>query len=94
MDDLLIIRLEHHIRKCKNELVVESDKKDLGLMHYYLGLEVWQKLGEIYLGQGKYVIKILHKFGMMDSQSMTTPMIANLKKLKSSNSSFVDPTSY
>jgi hypothetical protein len=39
--------------------------KDLGLMHYYLGLEVWQKRGEVFLGQGKYAIKILQKFGMM-----------------------------
>jgi hypothetical protein len=40
--------------------------KDLGLMHYYLGLEVWQKRGEAFLGQGKYAVKILQKFGMMD----------------------------
>jgi hypothetical protein len=40
--------------------------KDLGLMHYYLGLEVWKKHGEVFLGQGMYAINILHKFGMMD----------------------------
>jgi hypothetical protein len=40
--------------------------KDLGLMHYYLGLEVWKKLGEIFLGQGKYVVNILQRFEMMD----------------------------
>ena len=63
-------------------------------MHYYLGLEVWQRPREIYLGQGKYMIKLLHKFGMMDSKSMTTPMITNLKKFRSSYSNLVDPTSY
>ena len=67
--------------------------KDLGLMHYYLGLEVWQGLGEIYLGQGKYVIKMLQRFGMMDCKPMTTPMITNLKRL-SSDSSLVDPKRY
>ena len=67
---------------------------DLGLMHYYLGLEVWKKLGEIYLGQGKYMIKILCKFGMMDRKSMMTPMITNLRKLGSSNSNPMDPTCY
>jgi hypothetical protein len=40
--------------------------KDVGLMHFYLGLEVWQKRIEVFLGQGKYVVKILQKFGMMD----------------------------
>ena len=59
-----------------------------------LGLEVWQRPGEIYLGQGKYIIKLLQEFGMMDSKSMNTPMITNLKQLRSSDSSLVDPTSY
>jgi len=68
--------------------------KDLGIMHYYLGLEFWHKSGKIYLGQGKYVIKILQKFGMMDSKPMMTPMITNLKKLRSSYSSLFDPTCY
>lgn len=46
------------------------------------------------MGQGKYIIKLLQKFGMVDSKAMTTPMITNLKKLRSSYSSLVDPTSY
>jgi hypothetical protein len=53
--------------------------KDLGLMHYFLGLEVWQKLGEIFRTQRKYVVDMLRRFGMMDCKSMTTPMISNLK---------------
>ena len=95
VDDLLITSVEHHIRECKKELVVESDMKDLRLMLHYLGLKVWQKPNEIYLGQRKYVIKILENIGMMDSKPMTTPMVTNLKNLRHSNSStFVDPTSY
>ena len=31
--------------------------KDLGLMHYFLGLEVWQSLEEIFMNQGKYAVK-------------------------------------
>ena len=29
--------------------------KDLGLMHYFLGLEVWKSLEGIFLNQGKLV---------------------------------------
>ena len=53
--------------------------KDLRLMHYFSGLEVWQRVNEI---QGKYTIDILHTFGMMDYKSMDTPVDTNLNKLR------------
>ena len=52
--------------------------KDLGLMHYFLGLEVWQILEEIFLNQGKYAVDILKSF---ECKSMATPMDTNLKLL-------------
>ena len=75
VDDLLMTGVEGRIQECKKQLAAEFDMKDLGLMHYYLGLEVWQGCDEIYLGQGKYVIKMLQSFDMMDCKPMTTPMI-------------------
>jgi hypothetical protein len=70
--------------------------KDLGLMHYFLGLEVWQRQGEIFLAQGKYTVDVLKRFGMMDCKSMSTPMVTNLKKLHDSDTGLdlVDPTMY
>jgi hypothetical protein len=70
--------------------------KYLGLMHYFLGLEVWQRQGEIFMAQGKYIVDVLNRFGMMDCKSMCTPMITNLRKLHDSNTSsdLVDPTMY
>jgi hypothetical protein len=68
--------------------------KDLGLMHYYLGLEVWQKRGEDFLGQGKYAVRILQKFGMMDCKSMATPMTTDIRKVKDSDSDQVDSYPY
>lgn len=66
--------------------------KYLGLMHYYPGLEVWQELGEVFLGKRKYVIEILHKFCVMDYKSMATSMVTILKKLRGSISNLVDPS--
>jgi hypothetical protein len=94
VDDLFITGEESLIIQCKKELASKFDMKDLGLMRYYLGLEVWQKRGEEFLGQGKYVIKILHKFGMMDCKSMDTPMNANIRKVKVPDSDPVDPSLY
>jgi hypothetical protein len=96
VDDLFLTGEENLIAQTKRELSAEFEMKDLGLMHYFLGLEVWQKPGEIFLSQGKYAVDILRKFGMMDCKSMTTPMISNLKKLQEhvTGSDPEDPTLY
>jgi hypothetical protein len=67
--------------------------KDLGMMHYFLGLEVWQRTDEIFLSQGKYTVEILKKFGMLNCKPMATPMVTNMKKLSvsSSDSDEIDP---
>ena len=53
VDDLFLTGDEHQIAQCKRELTSEFEMKDLGLMHYFLGLEVWQRSDEIFLSQGK-----------------------------------------
>jgi hypothetical protein len=49
VDDLFLTGEENLIAQTKREISVEFETKDLGLMHYFLGLEVWQKPGEIFL---------------------------------------------
>lgn len=43
VDDLFLTRIERLNVKCKRELSFEFKMKDIGLMHYFLGLEVWQR---------------------------------------------------
>eukprot|EP00253_Pinus_taeda_P008953 PITA_08953 len=59
VDDLFLTRFLGLIKDCKRNLAPEFDMKDLGLMHYFLGLEVWQKDGEIFLGQGRWLFSSL-----------------------------------
>ena len=40
LDDLILTREENLITDCK-KLAAKFEMKDLGLMHYFLGLEVW-----------------------------------------------------
>eukprot|EP00253_Pinus_taeda_P005531 PITA_05531 len=54
VDDLFLTGSSRLIKDCKENLAIEFDMKDLGRMHYFLGLEVWQQKGEIFLGQGRY----------------------------------------
>jgi hypothetical protein len=41
VDDLFLTGDEKLIDGCKRELTSKFKMKDLGLMHYFLGLEVW-----------------------------------------------------
>jgi hypothetical protein len=53
-------------------------------MHYFLGLEVWQIDGTIFLGQGKYAIDILKRFMMDDCRHIPTPMVTNWRNIDAS----------
>ena len=39
--DLFLTGEEKLITNCKKKLAAEFEMKDLGLMHYFVGLEVW-----------------------------------------------------
>ena len=43
VDDLFITGAERLIVGCKQSLTLEFKMKDIGLMHYFLALEVWQE---------------------------------------------------
>jgi hypothetical protein len=49
VDDLFLAGEKNLIAQTKRELSTEFEMKDLGLMHYFLGLEVWQKPCDIFL---------------------------------------------
>jgi hypothetical protein len=92
VDDLFLTGDEKLITECKINLASEFEMKDLGMMHYFLGLEVWRKPDEIFLCQGKYAVEILKRFDMMDCKSMPTSMVTNLKLLSDTSSETVDVT--
>ena len=74
------------IANTKRNLANEFEMKELGMMHYFLGMEVSQSVDGIFLGQGKYAVEIMKRFGMIDCKSMTTPMASNLKLLSDASS--------
>jgi hypothetical protein len=94
VDDLFLTGAENLITECKRKLAAEFEMKDLGMMHYFLGLEVWQRSDGIFLNQGKYVVEILKRFEMLDCKAMVTPMVSNLKLLQDTTSEIVDSTLY
>jgi hypothetical protein len=81
VDDLFLTGEEKLIAECKQRLAAEFEMKDLDLMHYFLGLEVWQSPQRIFLNQGKYTVEIFKRFDMLECKPMNTPMEAKLKLL-------------
>ena len=43
MDDLFLTGNEKLIEWCRKKVASEFEMKDLELMHYFLGIEVWQR---------------------------------------------------
>jgi hypothetical protein len=66
VDELFLTREENLIIDCKKKFVAEFEMTGLGLMHYFLGLEVWQSPEKISLNQGKYAVEILKRFDMLE----------------------------
>ena len=64
VDDLILTSDKQLIHSCKEDLAKEFEMKDMG--HYFLGLEIWQRDGEIFVSQGKYSLEILDKFHIGD----------------------------
>ena len=89
VDDLFLTGNEKQIMESKKKLTEEFEMKNLGLMHYFLGLEVWQSSEGIFLNQGKYVVEILKR-----CKVMATPMDSNLKLLADDSLELVVVTHY
>ena len=64
LDDLTLMGDELLIHTCNVDLAKEFEMKDLGLLHYFLGLEIWQRSDGLFVSHGKYAWEILEKFNM------------------------------
>ena len=63
VDDLFVTGVDGLIADTKRKLAAEFEMKDLDMKHYFLGMEVWQNIDGISIGQGKYAVEILKRFG-------------------------------
>ena len=50
VDDLFLTREEELIIDAKRKLATNFEMKELGMMHLFLGMEVWQSTDGIFLG--------------------------------------------
>jgi hypothetical protein len=67
------------INGIKEQMSQVFEMKDLGELHYCLGLEVWRNVGQTFVSQGKYVREVLKKFKMDQCKVSFVPMQQNVK---------------
>ena len=80
MDDLIITEVDlGEISRVKSQLAASFEMKDLGDLHYFLGIEVIRTPEGILISQRHYALNMLFKFGMADCKPISTPLDRNVK---------------
>ncbi|KAG6469829.1 hypothetical protein ZIOFF_070760 [Zingiber officinale] len=75
VDDLIVTGSStEKINKFKQQMMTKFEMSDLGLLSYYLGIEVEQQKSQILLRQSAYAKKILSQFKMADYNATKHPM--------------------
>ncbi|KAK2456950.1 putative mitochondrial protein [Trifolium repens] len=76
----------------KKEMTKEFEMTNIGLMSYYLGIEVKQEDQGILITQEGYAKEVLKKFKMDDANPVSTPMECGIKLSKHDEGERVDPS--
>jgi hypothetical protein len=95
VDDLIVTGSEPaEIQKFKKEMTTQFEMSDLGLLSYYLGIEVDQQQDFIAIKQTSYARKILNQFGIGDCNPTKIPMNPGLRLHEDKSGEPVDETEY
>ena len=94
VDDLVITGADlGEINHVKLQLAASFDMKDMGDLHYFLGIEVIRTPEGILISQRHYVLRMLFKFRMADSKSVSTPLDRTVK-LRPNSGKVCNPTRF
>ena len=80
VDDIIITgNDEGEIAQLKMQLGKEFEVKDLGLLRYFLGIEVARGAEGVVLSQRKYVLDLLKETGMLGCRPVASPIDQKIK---------------
>lgn len=95
VDDLIVTSDdEQMVEEFKRAMKNEFEMSGLGLLNYFLGMEIEQRKDGIFLGQEGYANKLLKKFNMADCKMRSTPLIPKKKEEEEEDGNLIDPTLY
>ena len=80
VDDLIIITsTEEEMNQIKVSLNKHFKMKDMGSLHFCLGVHIKQSEEGLQLCQKRYIEKLLQRYGLQDANAVSTPVDLNVK---------------
>ena len=80
VDDLIYTRTSKDmVAEFKDAMMKEFKMSDLGLMKYFLCIQMKQSPGKNFISQEKYVADLFKKFNFLECKPVTSPMATNEK---------------
>ncbi|XP_042505495.1 uncharacterized mitochondrial protein AtMg00810-like [Macadamia integrifolia] len=76
------------------KLATKFSIKDLGPLHFFLGIEAIHQMGGLLLSQSRYIGDLLHQVGMVDCKLVKTIMAITMKPSTNGGVPMVNPTQY
>jgi len=83
-----------HLLAFLRTLGAEFDIKDLGRLHYFLGVEVHYHPTSIHLTQNQYTVDLLKRSNLLDCKPVSTPMTSKGTLSRTHGTVLADPTPY
>ena len=95
VDDLVFTGSdEKMVEDFKGDMMMPYAMSDLGLLHYFLGIETCQNEESVFICQKKYAKTLLERFRMSNCKSIAIPLVVNEKLKKEDGSNEVDASLY
>lgn len=95
VDDLIVTGPNgNDIQRFIDGLRQKFSLKDLGTLHYFLGMEVSHTSEGLHLSQNKYIQGILEKANMIAAKGLSSPMVSSPGLSKHQGNPTVDGTLY
>ncbi|XP_019224176.1 PREDICTED: uncharacterized protein LOC109205870 [Nicotiana attenuata] len=95
VDDVLLTGTdEEEIAHLKDFLHEKFKIKDLGELHFFLGLEVMYKDDGVIISQRKFVLDMLKEYNCLDCKSCSSPLDPTVKLKANECAILQDPTYY
>ncbi|KAJ4756551.1 polyprotein [Rhynchospora pubera] len=82
------------IEEFKKAMMREFEMTDLGLMSYFLGLEIKQSDDGIFISQEAYAKEVLKRFNMANCNPVSTPVECGVKLSRHDKGNVIDATLY